>query len=275
MKTRILIVTIALIMFAVAPAAAAATIMEMTMQEAASEKAGRLGVTIEGKLLRMDIEPADGQGKMSIIFRGDRDEVILLDHSKSEATVIDKATMDEIAAQMSQAMEQMKQAMANVPAEQRAMMQGMMKGKMGGMMIEPPPPTDVRKTSETGTTNGYSWVKFEVYQEGGKIQELLVTDWSNLEIDASTFDVFKEMSAFFEDLGKSFGASMAAATENPFEQMNNLEGFPVVTREFEAGVMSSTTELKSVTTGTVEAGLFENPGYKVNKIEMQMKQMRR
>ena len=275
MRIRILIVTIALFVFAVAPAAAAATIMEMTMQEGTSEKPGRLGVTIEGKLLRMDIEPAGGQEQMSMIYRGDRQEMIHLDHAKSEATIFDKETMEELAAQLRQAMEQMEQAMANVPAEQRAMMQGMMKGKMGGMMAEPPPPTDVRKTSETGTTNGYSWVKYEVYQEGGKIRELLVTDWSNLEIDESTFDVFKEMSAFFEDLGKSFGASMAAETENPFEEMDKLGGFPVVTREFEGGVMSSTTELKSVTTGTVEAGLFENPGYKVNKMEMQMKQGRR
>lgn len=275
MRIRILIVTIALFVFAVAPAAAAATIMEMTMQEAASEKIGRLGVTIEGKLLRMDVEPAGDPEKMSMIYRGDREEMILLHHAKSEATIIDKETMEKIGAQLRQALEQMEQAMANVPAEQRAMMQGMMKGKMGGMMVEPPPPTDVRKTSETGTTNGYSWVKYDVYQEGDKIQELLVTDWSNLEIDASAFDVFKEMAAFFEDLGKSFGASMAAQTNNPFEQMNKLGGFPVVTREFEAGVLSSTVELKSVTTGTAEAGLFENPGYKVNKIEMQMKQGRR
>jgi hypothetical protein len=275
MRTRILIVTAVLIIFTIAPAATAATIMEMTMQEAASEEAGRLGVTIDGELLRMDIEPATGQEKMSIIFRGDRDEMILLDHTKSEATVIDKATMDQIAAQMSQAMEQMEQAMANVPAEQRAMMQGMMKGKMGGMMMESPPPTEVRKTSETGTTNGYSWVKYDIYQEGGKIQECLVTDWSNLEIDPSTFNVFKEMAALFEEFGKSIGADMSAATNNPFEEMNNLEGFPVVTRQFEGGVMHSATELKSVTTRTVEAALFENPGYKVNKIEMQMKQKRR
>jgi hypothetical protein len=196
---------------------------------------------------------------------------MILDHAKSEAVVFDKETMDSLAAQMRQAMEQMEQMMSKVPPEQRAMMQGMMKGKMGNMMPEPPPPTEVKKTSETGTTNGYSWVKYDLYQEGNKIQEYLVTDWSNLDLDASVFDVFKEMSLFFEDIGKSFGADMADSMNNPFEEMNELGGFPVITREFMGGTMTSSTELKSVSTGDVDAGTFENPGYKVNDIGMQMK----
>jgi hypothetical protein len=146
------------------------------------------------------------------------------------------------------------------------MMQEMMKERMPAAMTEPPPPTDLRKTSETGSSNGYPWVKYEVYQEGGKIQEYLVTDWSNLEIDESAFDVFKDMAAFFEDLAKSFGADMPVATQNPFEEMNKLDGFPVVTRQFSGGEMTSSTKLENVTTGSVEAGLFENPGYKEQKI---------
>jgi len=162
---------------------------------------------------------------------------------------------------------QMEQMMAQVPPEQQEMFKQMMKGKMPAMVGEQPEPIEIRKTSETGKTNGYSWVKHEAYQGGGKIQEFLVTDWSNLDIEESAFDVFKEMGLFFEDLAESLSMGMPITADNPFQQISQFDGFPVVTREFSGGVLTSSTMLNSVTTGDAKPGLFENPGYKVQEID--------
>jgi hypothetical protein len=174
--------------------------------------------------------------------------------------------MEKLAAQLKEAREQMEQMMAKVPAEQQEMMKQMMKGQMGGMM-ETPPPTEVVKTSATGTTNGYPWVKYDVTQEGEKIREYLVTDWSKLDIDASTFDVFKDMAEFLEGFTKGLGMDMGDVMENPFDEASGLDGFPVVTNDLEGGTVRRSTELTTVTTGDVDAGLFQNPGYKVSKID--------
>jgi hypothetical protein len=265
MNVRILIAATALILLVAAPAVAG-TIFDMTVEYDSGKKTEQMRMTIEGSRLRMDTQMTEGQPSMSMIFRGDRDEMIVLDHSKSEAMVIDKATVEKMAVQMKQAQEQMEQMMANVPPAQREMMEKMMKDRMQGMMAEPPTPADVRKTSETGTTNGYEWVKYDVLQDDQKIREYLVTDWSNLKTDASTFDVFKEMAEFFESVTQSLGSSMPIAAQNPFDEANKLGGFPVITQEFRGGAVESRTELTAVTTGDVADDLFENPGYKVKKI---------
>lgn len=266
MRIKVLITTVTILAVTAVPASAA-TIFKMTEKDAAGKTVDRIDMTIDGKGLRMDLETtAEGKFRTSMIFNGEREELMLLDHSKSEAVIIDRATMERVAAQLQDARKQMEQALANVPAEQRAMMEQMMKGQMKGMM-ESPPPTEVVKTSQTGTTNGYPWVKYDVVQEGDKIREYLVTDWSKLDIDASTFEVFKDMADFLEGFTKGLGMNMADVMENPFNEASALDGFPVVTREFEDGVAGHETHLDSVTTGDVDGALFENPGYKVNRME--------
>lgn len=270
MRIKALIATAVMLVLAAAPVSAA-NIFKMTEKDSTGKTVDQIEMTIDGKMLRMDLEmTAEGKFRTSMIFNGEREELMLLDHDKSEAVIIDRKSMEQVAAQLKQAREQMEQMMANVPPEQQEMMKQMMKGKMKGMM-ESPPPTEVVKTSKTGTTNGYPWVQYDVTQEGAKIREYLVTDWSKLDIDASTFDVFKEMANFLEGFTKGLGMNMGDVMENPFDEASGLDGFPVVTRDLEGGAVRRSTELTTVSTGDVAAGLFENPGYKVSRIDAPMR----
>ena len=76
-----------------ATSAAAGTIVDMAVKNAAGTTTDEMRMTIDGSKLRMDTEVTNGEPRTSVIFRGDRDEMIILDHSKSEAMLIDKATM--------------------------------------------------------------------------------------------------------------------------------------------------------------------------------------
>jgi hypothetical protein len=266
-KPRILIAAATLVVLVTTPAAAGA-IFDLVVKDAAGDATDRHSMIIDGSLLRMDTQLSGGEPRVSVIFRADREEMLVLDHPRREAMVIDKATIEQIASQMSQARAQMEQALASVPEGQREMMEKMMASRMKGMMSEPEPPAEVRKTSDTGTTNGYAWTRYEVLQEGSKIREFLVADRSSLDVEASTFDAFKEMAAFFESLTESLGAGMGPAVQNPFDEASRLDGFPVVVRDFEDGALVGATELVEVKTAPVPPSLFENPGYKLKKLDI-------
>ncbi len=50
--------------------------------------------------------------------------------------------------------------------------------------------------------------------------------------------------------------------DNPFQMMNEIEGFPVVTRQFEHGRATEETALKSATREALDDELFAPPaGY--------------
>ena len=266
-KPRTPIAAAVLFVLVTTPAAAGA-VFDLAVKNAAGEITDRHSMTIDGNLLRMDTELSSGKPRASLIFRGDREEMVVLDHAKREAMVMDKATIEEIASRMKEARAQMEQAMASVPEEQREMMKKMMASRMQGMMAEPEAPAEVRKTSETGTTNGYAWTKYEVVQGDRKVREFLVADRSSLKVEASTFDAFRQMAAFFENLTDSLGAGMGPAVRNPFDEASRLDGFPVVVREFEDGTLMGSTELEGLETAPVAPDLFENPGYKLRKLDV-------
>ena len=56
-----------------------------------------------------------------------------MDHKDKSYIVMDEAMLDEVSAQMSEAMKEMEAQLASMPPEQRAMVEQMMKGQMQGM----------------------------------------------------------------------------------------------------------------------------------------------
>jgi hypothetical protein len=56
-----------------------------------------------------------------MIYRGDKGEMVAIDHAKREYYVLDQAQMERMAEQIGDAMEQMQKALKNMPPEQRKM----------------------------------------------------------------------------------------------------------------------------------------------------------
>lgn len=241
--------------------------IEVTDHEQSPPKTESIEAAVEGRNLKMGIA-SGGRGKQGeMIFRGDRREMVVVDHDDKSYHVMDEATMQRIAGQVSGAMAQMQEALKNVPADQRAMVEQMMKQNMPDQAAKPVrAKSEIRKTGERGTKNGYPCVKYEVFRKGQKIREMWVTDWDNVEGGSDVVDVWEDMSEFFNELMDSipdFGQGKGGG-DPVFEHMKELGGFPVITQEFdESGAKIDESGLRSSRRRTLDPDAFEPPsGYK-------------
>ena len=222
-------------------------------------------MAVEGTSLKMMMNEGRGDSPNEMIFRGDRREMIIIDHDKRSYFVMDEATLKELAAKLNEVSAMMEQAMANVPESQRAMVEKMMKGRMP----EQPAPrvaSELRKTGDSDTIGGYPCVRYELWRGGMRISELWVTDWSNVEGGPETTEAFQAMSEMLKEMLDSIpqfagGGDVADAA---FEHMVEMNGFPVVTREFaDDGSLERMVRLKSATRKSFDPAAFEPPkGYK-------------
>ena len=240
---------------------------------------------IEKPNIKMEI--AHGQsgsesGKMdTAIFKGDSRQMVVINHEEQYYMVMDKAWIDQMGTGvkdvMSEAMQEMEKHMAGMDPKQKEMLGGLLKGKIGG---DPggimPPPTqrekgELRNTGETATKNGYPCVKYEVLRGGEKVRELWVTDWDNVQGSADAKAVFADMASFYEEMMDSLsgmpafgGGGFFDPDDHAMDIFANVDGFPIVTREFDGEELESETVLKSVTKRDLDPDAFEPPkGYRL------------
>ncbi len=220
---------------------------------------------VEGKNLKMEIPSSTTGGSGTAIFRGDRREMVVVDHDDKSYMVVDGEMLAGIAGQLGQVMSQMQDALKNVPEGQRAAIEKMMKEKMPPQAKPKRPRDTIAKTGERAKHNGYPCVKYEVSRQGKKVRELWVTDWSNVEGGEEAMEAFKSMAEFFEEMLDAFGdMGNASMSSNMFVQLREIDGFPVVTREFDDdGSLESESTLRSSKRRTLDPADFEPPaGYK-------------
>lgn len=228
-------------------------------------------VAVEGLNIKMGV--GGGNGAEEMVFNGDRAEMIIISHGEQAYMVIDEATVTdagaEIEKQLAGADAQIQKMLESVPADQRPALEQLMKQNMPPQMQGQQPPrrqAEIRRTAETATKNGYPCVKYEVLVDGRKVRELWVTDWNNIEGGNEAIDAFENMGDFFVDIENAlpdFGQG-SGMEDNPFSNMRELGGFPVVTKEFDDyGELESEAQLRSATPRTFGPDAFTPPaGYK-------------
>lgn len=242
----------------VAAPASPGVVFEIETVASATDTPRMVQAAVEGQNARIRMA---GQ-QSDAIYRGDRHEMVVINHGNKSFMVLDKAAVEQIASQMSRMMEQMQQMMQNMPEEQRQAMENAMKGR-GMSTGAPEPPAELRRTAEQAVQNGFPTVKYEVLRGGKKTQELWVTPWSNVQGFAEARPVFESMAGFFKDLMSRIPQMGAAPEGEAFSYFDRIDGFPVVTQNFdEAGNPTSKSTLKSVKSESVPASDFEPPaGY--------------
>jgi hypothetical protein len=232
-------------------------------------------IAFEGKLMKMDITSANEDQDGEIIFRADRREMVMVNHGDRSYFVLDEQQLRAIADQINQAMASMEQALAGMPESQRAQMEKMMKDRMPGMGSKPQP-SELKKTGDSDTINGYPCVRYEVWRGDTKERELWVTDWSNVTGGSEAAQVFMEMASFMQEMLDSMPQMGEAESfgDATFEHMREMNGYPVMTREFDAsGAVQYESKLISAQESTLDPADFEPPkNYKRKDI---MKGMRR
>ncbi|MFD2724710.1 hypothetical protein [Hyunsoonleella rubra] len=246
--------------------------IEVKDHEQAPPKVDVMEASIGGENLKIGIPAgADGRGKGQMIFRGDRGkngEMIIVDDDSKGYYVMDDATLESIMGGMDQSKKMMKEAMKGLTKEQHDMIEKMQKEHgttIPGMTPSVTKP-ELTKTGEKGTKMGYPCVKYEVHINGKKTREMWVTQWNNIDGGDEARQVFEAMSAFYERLKDNF--SDMPGGQGGFEDinfMNDLDGFPVVTREFDedTGSLEGESTLRSASRRSLDPADFEPPsGYK-------------
>lgn len=240
-------------------------------------------MSVEKPNLKMEIQPrrngssGEDGGKGDAIFRGDRRQMVVVDHRDKVYMVIDEDFVANVAGpaqdQISQAMKQLEEQMEGLDPKQREMMEKMLKGRMpGGAPGDAParPTTEFHKSSETAVHRGYPTVRWDGLRGGEKFVEMWVTDWGNVKGGQDVADTFREMASFYGDLMDSFEDMMGGAGGffgdggDPMGAYTKIDGFPVITRSFEGGELESETVLESVTERDLDPDAFEPPkGYRL------------
>jgi hypothetical protein len=240
--------------------------IETTDHQQSPPKTETIQAAADGGNLKMGIAAGTrGGGEGTLLFHGDRREMVIVDHDDKSFMVIDEAAVQKIAAQLSGVSAQMAEALKNVPEEQRAMVEKMMKDRMP-KAAAPAARDTVRKTSERGEKAGYPCVKYEVVRDGRVVREMWVTGWSNIDGGAEVAKSFVAMAEFMEEMLNSmpsFGQS-GGLGDAMVAQMKEIDGFPVVTRELAAdGSLKSESTVRSAKRQTIAPAEFEPPsGYK-------------
>jgi hypothetical protein len=179
--------------------------------------------------------------------------------------------MDAVAGQMNEAMAKLQEQLKNMPPERRAMVEKMMKGRMSGMGAPPPAPapSKVVATGRTGSAGGYACEVYEVSRAGVKHREMCVTGWANIGGGAGLGVVMKDMAAFTKEMMSTVTKSMGVSGQpgNPFDFVDQVEGFPVSTRHFENGQLKSESVLESMEERSLDGSIFAPPaGYSEQKM---------
>ncbi len=243
----------------------AGVVFEFELIDAADSTAepDRINTSVEGERIRMDVKGPRG-ANADMIFRGDRHEMLAVDHDSQTYVLIDDATIDQISAQLSQLEAQMQDMLKDVPPEQRAAVEQMMKQRMpGGSGSEPV--TEIRNTGTEAEKNGYSAREFELYVDGRREKSFWVTDWDNIEGGRDAARAFESMAWFIQDLQDAmpdFAKSPAVGT-NAYEHLEELGGFPVVTIDYSPdGSVIGESRLKESRVESLDDAEFEPPaGY--------------
>ncbi len=223
---------------------------------------------IEGTRLRMKL--GDASGTRDVIFYGDTDEMLVIDHQDRTVMVLDDESIAELTGQISAAMKQMEAALANVPESQRAMMEEMLKKQMekAGVQQDGAERTVARKGS--AEFGGYDCQLFEITSSDGDRTETCTVEFDAIDRGGDLRTAFAEMREFASQMMEAFQASasgpFAGLAESLFDSgsfgplaTDEVSGFPVMTRRYDEGSIKSEDLVESFEEATFSAGDFEAP----------------
>jgi len=130
-----------LLSFLIAAPAYPGTVFEFATKEfgGAEPIIGTVQMSTSGANTRLEIISVTSAEAGGLIYRGDNNEMIMLDHFQGSYIKIDQAQMNAIAGKVSTAMSQMQEALADMPPEQRAMAEQMMQRQIPAQAPERSP----------------------------------------------------------------------------------------------------------------------------------------
>ncbi len=213
-------------------------------------------LAIDNGRLKMDlVSDAEGGLNHSMIFRsGEEREILIVNHNRKTFQAMAPEAVATLGSEMRLALSDALQEVESLPPEQRAVVMRMLDSQLGVAESRPKlPPSTVLRTSERATHQGYACIQHDVFRQGERIREVWVTPWSTVPGSREALTTLHEMSNFYGEMmatfkrlaARSFGGSLSL---DPylFEELQQIDGFPILTRNFERGSLATEIVLRSI-----------------------------
>lgn len=214
---------------------------------------GTVQISTSGANTRLEIISVTSAEAGGMIFNGDNNEMIILDHLQGHFMVIGRDRMDAMAAQVSESIDP--QTAADVPVRL---------------------PDTINELGSHGVVADIECRTYEVVRNGRKVRELCVSDWDDIEGGQETAEALRGVAAFFESIRQAYAGTGAMEVfdrqQELFGHMAELDGYPVLYRDFSAGgSLLRQTILTSAREDELSPGFFEPPkGYLLQELPQSM-----
>ncbi len=238
--------------------------VQTTERRGAAPVIGMVEMTTSGSMSRLDIVSGKNGESGTMIFDGNIGKLIVVDHENKQYYVIDQQQMDAMAEKVTKAHRDMEQALASMPPGQRALARQMM--QLPEAPPEPPE-TMLNRTGESDTIGGHDCEFHDVIQEGHRVRDICVTPWDGFQEGRVTAGALLKLGDFFESMRQAFsatgGTSLMDRHSDLFSYMDELDGYPVLSRDYGAdGVVEYESRLFSSKMTDVDQAIFSSPeGY--------------
>jgi hypothetical protein len=222
----------------------------------------------DGGLLRVEINSVSSGEDGFLIYRGDRNEMLVADNEYLEYYVIDAQSINQMAKQVADAISEINKKIESLPPDQRAIAEQEMKQQMPALQSAPSEPGTLRKTGTGDTINGYACEYYEVLKAGKKSREMCVARWSDIDGGSDAVDAMTGIGKFFESMRDAFasaaGTDFMGPQQEVFAHIGQLGGYPVYAKDYDdAGAVEGESTLKSSKSESIDAAMFAAPeGYR-------------
>ena len=217
----------------------------------------------EGNLsMDLGLGPDGKSGQNTTIFQAGSQSFVVVDHGEKAYSVMDEEAISMIAEEMENAMMMLDQKMSTLPPEQRKILRdSLLKGQERL-------PNKVTGTDQVATKAGFSTRKYEVHRGEELVREVWVADWSAVPESDDVKAALQGLEGFFDRLQKMFNSLSAGSLggakpfdmgDSPFQDLSQMNGFPVLTRNYEGGKLTTETRIESLDKTELTADTFEPP----------------
>ena len=141
---------------------------------------GTVQISTSGANTRLEIISVTSAEAGGMIFNGENNEMIILDHLQGQFMVIDQERMDAMAAQVSEEMTQENVVAATVRS-----------------------PDTINALGSHGVVADIECKTYEVVRDGRKVRELCVSDWDDIDGGQETAEALKRCDRIFREHEKS------------------------------------------------------------------------
>ena len=242
------------------PSAYAGAVMDMVIMDPSGQEIERVKIYAQSNMIRMD-DLGGENGDVSMIFLGDK--LLHVDHGNKTYIVLDEAMLGGVSDQLNEAMAQLEKELAGLPPEQRAMIEEMMKGEMQDLMTmqNAPPPAPRVESIGSGSWRSYDCKKYAIFDGDENIQDVCAADLDGIAGADDLMEAFTSMGEYIIKMAESM--PMMAGQFNPGEMMDELDGFPVHTIDYENGQVVTQSSMESITETDLAPEMFGAPdGYR-------------